>query len=178
MIPHPAPVQKARALFTWLWQSKTNRYKSQGNYRLSKVIEAQTREGRHSVGNCLGLTLLYNCLLREMGIHAGALYLENAFGEGPHVLTLLKVKKSFIDVEHILADGFDYQGHHADPARTTWGDQELVADVYHSVANELFEKGDFPEALKNYNVAIAFNPHYERAHINRTILLDKLGKGR
>ncbi len=178
MIPPPDPVQKAKALFTWLWLSKPNRYKSQGNYRLSKVIEAQSREGRYSVGNCLGLTLLYHCLLRRVGICAEALYLENAFGTGPHVLTLLKIAKPFVDVENILPDGFDYRGHHAHPARILWGDRELVADIYHSVANELFEKGDFVKALKNYDSAITFNPQYEKAHVNRAILLDKMGKGR
>jgi len=178
MIPPPDPVQKAKALFTWLWLSKPNRYKSQGNYRFNKVVEAQSREDGHSVGNCLGLTLLYNCFLRRMGIYAEVLYLENAFGTGPHVLTLLKIEKSFIDVENILPDGFDYRGYHAHPARTLWGDRELIADIYHSVANELFEKGDFVEALKNYNIAITFNPQYEKAHVNRAILLDKMGKGR
>jgi tetratricopeptide (TPR) repeat protein len=178
MIPPPDPVDKARALFTWLWASKPDRYKSQGSYKLNEVTEAQLKRDSRFVGNCLGLTLLYNCLLRKMDIHAGALYLENAFGTGSHVLTLLQVEKSIIDVENILPDGFDYGGHHTHPARTGWGDQELISDVYHSVANELFEKGNFVEALKNYNRAISLSPQYEKAHLNKAILLDKIGKGR
>lgn len=178
MIPPPDPVDKARALFTWLWASKPDRYKSQGSYKLNEVIEAQLKRDSRFVGNCLGLTLLYNCLLRKMDIHAGALYLENAFGTGSHVLTLLQIEKSIIDVENILPDGFDYGGHHPHPARTGWGDQELISDVYHSVANELFEKGNFVEALKNYNRAISLSPQYEKAHLNKAILLDKMGKGR
>jgi len=178
MIPPPDPVQRAKALFTWLWLSKPDRYKPQGNYRLNKVIEAQLKGDAKFVGNCLGLTLLYNCLLRKMDIYAEALYVENAFGIGPHVLTLLKIEKSFTDVENILRDGFDYRGHHTHPARILWGDRELIADIYHSVANELFEKGDFVEALKNYDIAITFNPQYERARLNKEILLDRMGKGR
>ena len=178
MIPPPDPVDKARALFTWLWASKPDRYKSQGSYKLNEVIEAQLKRDSKSVGNCLGLTLLYNCLLRRIDIYAGGLYLENAFGIGPHVLTLLRTEKNFIDVENILPDGFDYRGHHAHPARTGWGDRELIADIYHSVANEHFEKGNFVEALKNYDMAISFNPRYEKAHLNRAILLDKIEKGR
>jgi tetratricopeptide (TPR) repeat protein len=46
------------------------------------------------------------------------------------------------------------------------------------VANELFGKGIFVEALKNYDIAIAYNPQYEKAHLNKAILLDKMGKGR
>jgi tetratricopeptide (TPR) repeat protein len=113
-----------------------------------------------------------------MDIHAEALYVEGAFGMGPHVLTLLQTEKTVIDVENILPDGFDYRGHYNHPARTRWGDKELVADVCHSVANELFEKGDFVEALKNYDIAITFNPQYEKAHLNQAILLDKIEKGR
>jgi len=178
MIPPPDPVDKARALFTWLWISKPDHYKSQGSYKLNEVIEAQLKEDSKSVGNCLGLTLLYNCLLRKIGIYAEALYIENAFEMGPHVLTFLQTEKTAIDVENILPDGFDYKAHHTHPARTEWGDQELIADIYHSVANEHFEKGNFAEALKNYDMAIRFNPRYEKAHLNRAILLDKMGKGR
>jgi len=178
MIPPPDPVDKARALFTWLWISKPDRYRSQGSYKLNEVIKAQLKEEAKSVGNCLGLTLLYNCLLRKINIYAEALYIEDAFGMGPHVLTLLQTEKTAIDVENMLPDGFDYKAHHTHPARTEWGDQELIADIYHSVANEHFEKGNFAEALKNYDMAIRFNPRYEKAHLNRAILLDKMGKGR
>ncbi len=177
MIPPPDPVEKAKALFTWLWTSRSDRYKSRGSYKLNEVIETQLEEDARPVGNCLGLTLLYNCLLRKMGIDAEVLYVENAFGIGPHVLTLLQTEKSIIDIENILPDGFDYRGHHAHPARTRWTDRELVADIYHSVANELFGKGDFVEALKNYDIAIAYNPQYEKTHLNKAILLDKMGKG-
>jgi tetratricopeptide (TPR) repeat protein len=177
-MPPPDPVDKARVLFTWLWTSKPYRYKPRGSYRLSEVIEAQLNEDAKAVGNCLGLTLLYNCLLRRMGIVTDALYLENAFGMGPHVLTLLQAEDSLIDVENILPSGFDYKGHLTNPARTGWGDRELIADIYHSVGNELFEKGDLVEALENYELAITFNPEYEKAHLNRMILLDKIGKGR
>jgi tetratricopeptide (TPR) repeat protein len=178
MVPLPDPVDKARALFTWSWMSKPDRYKSQGSYRLNEVIEAQLKRDSKSVGNCLGLTLLYNCLLRKMNIHAEALYIENAFEMGPHVLSLLKIEKSILDVENILPDGFDYRGHHTHPARIEWGDRELIADIYHSLANEHFEKGNFVEALKNYDRAIRFNPQYQKAHLNRSILLDKMGKWR
>jgi tetratricopeptide (TPR) repeat protein len=178
MIPPPDAVDKARALFTWLWSSKPNRYRPQGSYRLYEVIEAQLKGDAKSVGNCLGLTLLYNCLLRKIDIYAGVLYVENAFGIGPHVLTLLQAEKTVIDVENILPNGFDYRGHHTHPARTVWGDRELIADIYHSVANEHFAKGNFVEALKNYDIAIAYNPLYEKAHLNKAILLDKMGKGR
>ncbi|MFH1124762.1 MAG: tetratricopeptide repeat protein [Pseudomonadota bacterium] len=170
----PSILTKAKGLFDWLWKSKPTRYRLQGHWRLHNVIDAQISEGNHAVGNCLGLTLLYNCLLRRIGIEAEALYLENAFGIAPHVLTLLRVNDSTIDIDHMLPEGFDYRGHLEYPGRTRWGDRELIADIYHSVGNEQFERGDLPEALENYHEAIRLNPGYERAQLNKTILMDRL----
>ena len=174
MTPSHEPVEKARALFSWLWIEKPARYKSQGNFRLNEVIDAQLSDDTEAVGNCLGLTLLYNCLIRRMGIRAKALYLENAFGIGPHVLTLLQANESMIDIENIFPNGFDYKGHLDHPLRRRWGDQELVADVYHSFGNELFSEGQFIKALKIFNRALYLNPQYEKAQLNKVILLDKM----
>jgi tetratricopeptide (TPR) repeat protein len=173
-----APVTKARSLFTLLWREKPTRYESHGSFRLGEVADAQLSEAHPTVGNCLGLTLLYNCLLRRIGIEAKALYLENAFGIGPHVLTLVKTEEFLIDVENILPDGFDFKGHLANSSRIRWGDQELVADIYHSLGNEFFEKGKFTEALENYDKAIQLNPRYKKAQLNRAIVLDKIHRER
>jgi tetratricopeptide (TPR) repeat protein len=109
-----------------------------------------------------------------MGIRAEASYLEIAFETRPHVFTTLQTKTSSIDIENILPEGFDYKGHLGNPSRTRWGDKELVADVYHSMGNECFEQGEFMEALKNYEMAIRLNPRYEKARLNKTILLDRM----
>jgi len=169
------PLTTAKALFNWLWIKKPHRYASHGHYKLHHAIDSQLSKGIIAVGNCLGLTLLYNCLLRSVGIDTQALYVENAFGIGPHVLTVLKTKESMVDIENILPDGFDYKGHLNNPSRTIWGDQELVADIYHSQGNECYEKGDYNEALKNYDMAIKMNPRYERARLNKVIVLDRIG---
>ncbi len=168
------PLTKAKQLFDWLWAVKPSRYQLYGNYKLSDAIDGQMSKKTMAVGNCLGLTLLYNCLLRRIGLEPEALYLENAFGIGPHVLTLLQTKNSIIDIENILADGFDYKGHINAPTRTVWGDKELVADIYHSQGNDFFEKGELPEALKNYKMAISLNPQYDKVHLNIAISLDKM----
>jgi tetratricopeptide (TPR) repeat protein len=172
--PPSKPVDRARALFSWLWKEKPARYKPKGNYLFNDVIDAQLNSDCQVVGNCLGLTLLFNCLLQGMGITAEALYLENAFGIGPHVLSILKTEDSSIDIENILSDGFDYKGHLNDPSRERWGDRELVADIYHSLGNEFSSKGEYAKALKNYEMALRLNPKYEKAHLNKAILLDKM----
>lgn len=169
------PIAKARALFDWLWSQKPFRYKSDGSFRLNEVIDAQMSLDSLEVGNCLGLTLLYNCLLRKFAIKFNTIHLECAFGVGPHVLTILETKESLIDCENILQNGFDYKGHLNNPSRTRWETRELIADIYHSVGNECFEKGRHREALKNYNMAITLNPQYEKARLNKVILLDKMG---
>ncbi len=173
--PAPDPLNRARALFDWLWRVKPSRYKAGGNYRLTDVIDAQTGRGS-AVGNCLGLTLLYNALLRRGDIEAEALWLENAFGAGPHVLTLLPINDSMVDVENSLPGGFDYKGHLKISSRKRWGAKDLVADIYHSLGNEFFDNGELSESLKCYNMAINLNPEYERAHLNRMILSEKIGQ--
>ena len=105
---------------------------------------------------------------------ADALYLERAFDQSPHLLTSLKIDKIRIDIENVLPEGFDYRGHSKEPSRTIWNDNELVADIYHSVGNELFTEGKFQEALGSYEKALELNPRYERAMLNRAILLDRI----
>jgi len=169
------PLTTAKALFDWLWIKKSDRYASHGHYRLHHTIDSQLSKGIIVVGNCLGLTLLYNCLLQRLRIDAQALYVENAFGIGPHVLSVLRTKESTVDIENIVPDGFDYKGHINDVSRTLWGDQELVADIYHSQGNEWYEKSDYTEALKNYDMALKLNPRYDRARLNKVIVLDRIG---
>jgi tetratricopeptide (TPR) repeat protein len=172
---HSAPIiSRARCLFSGLWKDRPARYQREGPFRLHQVIDAQTQEGPTAVGNCLGLTCLYNSLLKIIDISAKAVYLENAFHIGPHVLTLLETDHFRIDIENILPEGFDYPGHKDNPSRTLWGDRELVADIYHSAGNENFERGRFSEALQNYDRALELNPGYEKAGLNRTILLDRM----
>ncbi|MBI5969072.1 MAG: tetratricopeptide repeat protein [Deltaproteobacteria bacterium] len=143
---------------------------------MNEVIDAQLSQDSQGVGNCLGLTVLSNCLLQKVGMQAEALYLERAFGRGPHVLTLLQTKGSLIDIENISPDGFDYKGHLHNPSRSRWGDRELVADIYLSQGNEFFEKRKYSDALRNYDMAIHLNPQYEKAQINKAILIDKMGR--
>jgi tetratricopeptide (TPR) repeat protein len=139
-----------------------------------RVIERQMNKKTRTVGNCLGLTLLHNCLLRKIGLKQEAVYLEQAFEIGPHVLTCLRTAHSIIDIENIMVRGFDYKNHKNVPTRILWSDKELVADIYHSQGNGCFEKGEYSEALENYKMAVHLNPLYQKAHFNIDILLDKL----
>ena len=171
-----SPLLKARKVFDYLWQQKPRRYQRHGNYKIHKVLDAQLSEDREAaVGNCLGLTLLFNILLKKIGIQAASLYLEDAFAQGPHVLTLLPIEKTMIEIENIIPEGFNYKGHRDNPTRSRWClDQHLVADIYLSRGNELFDEGRFAQALTQYEMAIQLNPQYEKAHINKVIALQTL----
>ena len=173
-----SPLTRAEKLFKALWKDRPNRYRPEGFYRLNDVIDAQCGPDRKAVGNCLGLTLLYNCLIKRIGIEAEALSLEYAFNIGPHVLTVLIIDDLNVDVENILSDGFDYKGHKQDPTRVRWGDKALVADVYQSRGTEFFQKGQMENALKNYEMALKLNPSYEKARLNKAILLDRIKSDR
>lgn len=174
IMPRGDPVLVAQNLFVWLWQKRPNRYTAGTSFRLDEVIDAQIRENSEVVGNCLGLTLLYNTLLRRKKIGARATYLENAFGIGPHVLTTLENQKEMIDVENIFSHGFDYKGHLKDPSRRSLGDRELVAEIYNSAGNEFFRSGQYDKALRNYEMAIRLDPNHERAPLNILIIGDKI----
>jgi tetratricopeptide (TPR) repeat protein len=167
---------RSRQIFEWLWKEKPDRYKRKGPFRLNEVIDLQCSEDSLEVGNCLGLTVFYNCLLIRMDIDAGAFFLEHAFDRGPHVLTRISIGDLSIDVENIFQDGFDYRGHQKNPTRIRWGDRELVADIYLSLGNKCFERNRFREALTHYEKAILLNPEYEKAELNRTIILEKLAE--
>jgi tetratricopeptide (TPR) repeat protein len=168
-------VKKARGIFDWLWQSKPDRYEPQGYFRLTHVLDAQAgTSGR--VGNCLGLTILYNVLARLFKLTARAVYLEEAFGRGPHVFTALDIGKRTIDIENILPDGFDYQDHRKATRRENWGNRELIADMYHSIGNDLAASGDWEKAIEDYDKSLMLNPKYSRAYLNKGIALVELGR--
>jgi tetratricopeptide (TPR) repeat protein len=176
--------KKAKEIFKWLWRMKPHRYEYGGSFRLTEVLEAQlggkgkgVKDGESGiVGNCLGLTILYNVLARRFGLTVGAVHLEDAFGLGPHLFTALYTGDCTIDIENIFPHGFDYRGHSGASEREVWGDAELIADIYHSVANDFFVSGKWECAIENYDKAIMLHPKYIRAQLNRGIALVELGR--
>ncbi len=118
--PHLAQAgdrERAESLFHWLWQTRPDRYLYHGNFRLTRALRAQLGETPGPVGNCLGLTLLYNVLAQRLGLKVRACHLEEAFGRGPHVFSVVDTADGPIDVENIFPDGFDYRGHRDNPQR-------------------------------------------------------------
>lgn len=169
-------IEKAKTIFDWLWRSKPKRYQRQGDFRLTQVIEAQLDAKVETVGNCLGLTLLYNVLCQRFGLKVKAVHLEEAFGWGPHVFSLLVTDSGKLDVENIFDNGFGYNGHLNNPRRQEWGDRELIADLYLSEGNSLFEQGNFVKALESYEKALKLYPKYVNAYRNKGLALVQLGR--
>src|SRR4030042_664581 len=169
-------LEKAKTIFDWLWQTKPNRAERQGNFRLTEVLEAQLDPDVEKVGNCLGLTLLYNVLAQRFGLKVKAIHVEDALGQGPHVFSMLETGQGSVDIEHIFPNGFDFKGHMGNPQRTLWSDAELIADIYHSMGNKSFEQGYHEEAVQSYSKAIRLNPRYTKARLNRALALFLLGR--
>lgn len=169
-------INKARAIFDWLWRMKPNRAERKGSFRLTEVIDAQLDPDIEKVGNCLGLTVLYNVFAQKFGLKVKAVHVEDALGQGPHVFSILDTAQRTIDVDNIFPNGFDFKGHLANPGRTLWGDVELIADIYHSTGNIFFEQGLHKEAVESYSKALLLNPKYSKAHLNRALALFFLGR--
>lgn len=174
--PCPTGEAQARLVFQELWRQKPQRYQPGGSFRLTEVIDAQMGPGLGPVGNCLGLTLLYNALLERWGMDVGAVYLPHAFRGGPHAFSLVLTPGGSVDVENILPDGFDYAGHRDAVGRTTWGNRELIAEVLAAEGNELFEAQRLQEAVEKYRAAIELNPRHPSAHLNLGMTLSQLGR--
>ncbi len=176
-IPADTKLEKARAIFDWLWRKKPNRSERKGSYKLTEVLDAQLDPEIEKVGNCLGLTVLYHLLALRLGLKVKAIHVEHAFRQGPHVFSVLYTGKSAKDIEHILPNGFDFKGHLDNPHRTVWGDTELIADICHSIGNEQFERNELEQAVQSYSKAIRLNPKYAKAFLNRGLALLTLGRG-
>ena len=173
-MPPEDEVSRARFLFNWLWQVKPQRYLPGGYFLLNKVLEAQLRLGAGPVGNCLGLTVLYNSLARQFGLKVETIHLEKAFHGVPHVFTSLSTEGKQVDIEHISADGFNHAGHQHNPERELWGDDELIADIYLSRGNVLFEASKWLDAIICYNMALELNPKYQKAELNRAMAVSQV----
>ncbi|MDO8635153.1 MAG: tetratricopeptide repeat protein [Dehalococcoidia bacterium] len=173
-MPKTDEISRARFLFNWLWQVKPQRYLPGGYFLLNKVLEAQIRPVPGPVGNCLGLTILYNSLARQFGLKVATIHLEKAFHGVPHVFTSLFTGDKHVDIEHISADGFNQTEHLDNPERELWGDDELIADIYLSRGNILFDARKWLDAIICYNMALEINPKYQKAGLNRAMAVSQV----
>ena len=170
------PIARARSLFRWLWLVKPRRYRHSSTFLLSQVLDAHFDTTQVVEGNCLGFTQLYNVLGKALGLRVGIVHIDEAFGQGPHVLSALYLGNGDMDVENIFHRGFDYKGHLDRPGREIWGDRELVADVYLSRGNLNLDIGNLEQATEDYEKALQLNPRYDKAHLNRGIALAALDR--
>ena len=175
-LPSSGRRETAKAIFDWLWKKKPGRYEFRGSFRLTDVLDAHLDPMATTVGNCLGLTVLYNVLGHRFRLPLRAVYLDEAFGGQSHVLSILELDGATIDIDNIFPSGFDLQEHLRDPQRVVWGDAELISDIYHSVGWALHEQHELELAIANYSKAICLNPRYTKAYLNRGIAHAMMGR--
>ncbi len=176
-VPEPDDRARAGALFRHLRCIGPERYQPRGSVRLNEVALSQFGMEPAAMGNCLGLTVLYNVLARRLGLRVSSIHMERAFDTGPHVFSLLHLVGRKVDIENILPHGFDYRGHLGNPDREEWNDRELVADIYLSRGNEWFDAREWEKAEASYDRALLFNPRYEKAHLNKMMARSQLDRG-
>lgn len=89
----------ARNIHNYLWDNNENRYNPDGNYLLSKVIDAQIKKG-NPVGNCVGLTSLYTMLCDRRGLDIAIMLMYR------HIRPRVLFPDTHIDVETQYKNGF------------------------------------------------------------------------
>lgn len=167
---------RGKYLFDWLWLCKPKRYRSRGPFCLTDVIDAHINKNTYGVGNCLGLALFFNVLAKRIGLKVEAVYTEDEFGGSPHVRSVIVIQGKTIDVEHMTPAGYDFKESRSVIKKVSWYDRELIADIYHSLGNLLYDEGKYDEAVLNYDKALLLNPRYTKAFINAATALLVLGR--
>ncbi|MFA5887970.1 MAG: hypothetical protein WC852_04645 [Candidatus Nanoarchaeia archaeon] len=89
----------ARDIHNYLWENNKNRFFQEGNYLLSKVIDAQIEESS-PVGNCVGLTSLYTMLCNRRGLDVAIMFMRK------HIMPRVLFDDISIDVESQYRNGF------------------------------------------------------------------------
>lgn len=193
-------LEKAALLFTYLWETKPNRYNS--DFLLKEVIDAQLSEDRNQrVGDCVGLTSLYTVLGLRKGLKLSILC------DLEHVLSVLNVNDHKIPIENTIRLGFNHcnplkhyseedltalvalvlncrgalkkDGNDPDGAMSDYNNAIRLkpdfAEAFYNRGKLKHESGDKEGAMKDYNIAIGLNPNYAKAYNNRGILKYELG---
>lgn len=91
---------RAQAIVDYLWGSQQNRaeeasYGDIGIWRLTEVFDNQL-SGKDVVGNCFGLTLLYNCIAERLGLITRAVVGEN------HTYSIVEGEEGWRVVENTI----------------------------------------------------------------------------
>ncbi|MBI2867480.1 MAG: hypothetical protein HYX97_03990 [Chloroflexi bacterium] len=168
----------AEAMFRWLWLTKPVRYQPGGPYQLQTVVKRQVEWRQKTVGNCLGLTVLYNALLQRLGLRVEAVYAPDAARQGPHVFSRLRLDGRRLDIDSSVPFGFGTARFMHAKDRVVWDNQALVAEIYASRGNEALNAGDAALAVRCYRKSLALHPGHPMVGLNMGIALAAQGKVR
>jgi len=92
-------VEKAKAIFDWLWESKPDRYNSCN--KLTDALDNQLSKEKKSVGDCGGLTSLYNSICQRFGISVLSVHAAE------HIYSVLTMDDgNLLVIENTNKDGF------------------------------------------------------------------------
>lgn len=138
-------VKKAQAVFDWLWESKPKRDDSAS--RLTDALDNQL-SNREQVGDCMGLTLLYNSICQRLGISMKAVWTVR------HIYSAMDTEKGIIPVENTMRYGFG----NGLGVGIVIGNQQLIQRFLLRQAFDYKEAKDHKQAFSLTEIALRINP--------------------
>jgi len=160
-------VNKAKAVFDWLWNSKPKRYNSTS--KLTEVLNNQLSKG-DGVGCCIGLTLFYNSICQRLNIDMGAVLttILESRPVSPHMYSAINTGRGIVLIENTLKDGFDIKkgkGKIID-------NQKLIQWFLYDQSNDCEKAGECRKAFSLEEVALRISPEPFNAHHLRMLAED------
>ncbi len=138
-------VDKAEAVFNWLWVSKPNRYNSAP--RLTEALDNQLSDSEE-VGDCMGLTLLYNSVCQRLGIDMNAVWTIR------HIYSAMDVGEEINPIENTSRDGF---GNGSGIGKVI-GNQQFIQRFLIRLAYDYKEAERYKDAFSLDEIALRINP--------------------
>ena len=120
--------QRARELFTWVW----DHYDFEGYESSSSILDVLDQKR----GNCATFTTLYAMLFKRFGLDTNVIYF------GSHVFLSFEFEGRRVDIETTFPEGFDTDMHKGRPDLKIKGLEVLPALIYHNQAVHYLEAGN------------------------------------
>lgn len=160
-------VGKGQAIADYLWDGKPNRAERSndefGTWRLSEVLDNQLSD-QEVVGNCVGLSVLYNSIANQLGLVTSFVETDN------HTYTILESNKDRTVVENTVNERIGIRKLRG----RIISDQKLIKKLLLRSAIYCERQGDYQAAFEYEKTKLMINPNRENAYY-LIYLSEKLG---
>jgi tetratricopeptide (TPR) repeat protein len=156
---HPSnKFQEIECLNKYLWKNGHLWRAVEQAFMLDKVIDNQLayladKYGRVEVGNCEGLTMLFNIMAVRAGIPAQSVFILG------HIFSLYESRV----IENTVSTGNNSKVFSKDNVVSAY---KGIAASFYNIGFELSKKKEYDKAILAYEKAILLHPKYTSAYIN------------